>query len=224
MKNFFIQARKYGLLQHLKYLSNLSRVSVYLQADLDHLPPLKDVSPYYIRQMDFENENDISLWVDCVNDAYSEFGEHKLKDQDASSYLSHHLFMNVWGVFFIMNEKQVIGAITYGTYKENSKIGCVSRIAVKSDYKGKGLGKFIINYAFHHLRSKGIEYGQSIIGLKRKTSILTHMKCGFFPQYNRKYFVYDNQTRFFFIRWITFRRLKHLQKSFLVNTFANFIS
>jgi hypothetical protein len=72
--------------------------------------------------MDFENENDISLWVDCVNDAYSEFGEHKLKDQDASSYLSHHLFMNVWGVFFIMNEKQVIGAITYGTYKKIQKL------------------------------------------------------------------------------------------------------
>lgn len=197
---------------------------MYLQADLSFLPPLKIKPPYYTRKMDMEDDNDMRLWIETVNDAYSEFGEKEISFKDGQNYLSNHLFMNVWDVYFMMNGDEQIGAITIGTYKENKRIGCVSRIAIKSKYKGKGLGKQIIAFAYHHLYENGIKFGQSIIGLKRTASIITHMKCGFYPQFFKKYYVYDNQQRFFFIRLITLIRLLKLYTKYLNHTSKNFLS
>ncbi len=206
---------KYTIQQHIRYLSNYNRVSVYVQANLEHLPPLKDISPLYVREMKMNDENDLQKWVDIINDAYSEFDEETIDVEKSVNYLKDHQFMNVDAVYFIIDGNEPVGSITCGTYKSNDKIACCSRIAIKSNYKGRGLGKYIICYGYTKLRDRGINYGQSIIMVKRIKSILIHFDCGFIPQFKKKYKVFNNQKRFIFVKVFTLMKVKKLYKSYL---------
>jgi L-amino acid N-acyltransferase YncA len=222
MKGFLKNIQKYGLKQHLSYLSNYDRVNVYVQADLLHLPVFADISPLQVRNMVINEPNDIESWTDVINDAYEEFGESKISVENAKNYLANHLFMNVKGVVLIVDNDLVIGATTYGTYIENPKIGCVSRIAIRSSYKGKGLGKYIITKAYMNLRENGIRYGQSIINVKRKASIITHFKCGFVPQFDSRHKIFKNQQRFYYINLRVNSEISSLYNNYLQDLFCNF--
>lgn len=45
-----------------------------------------------------------------------------------------------------MDGEKPIATISIGTFKDNEKIGGDARIAVKKDYKGMGIGSFLINF------------------------------------------------------------------------------
>lgn len=200
---------KYTIWQNFKYQLNYSRTIVHLHANLDNIPKLQDISPFYVREMDVQNENDLRHWSEIVSNAYQ---DGVYDSESVHQHFNNHLFLKIIKTYFVMDGDLPIGTISIGSYKTNPNVGGDARIAVKRNYQGLGLGKYLILLGFHRLREMGIRNGESIISIKREKSILLHFHCCFVPQFNRNYIHYQKQKRFLLIRWLVNFKLKYLYK------------
>lgn len=209
--NHIERIKTYGFFSHLRYVFNFNicRIVVNLQADLTKLPPLKFPIGYSVREMNTKNPEDITEWIRIVNEAYPDAVE---SENSFQRHLCNHSFLKVEKIFFLNMNGKPIGTITTGRYIKNPSIGGDARIAVLPSEQGKGLGLFIINYAFHYLRDLGIDNAESVITLKRIQSILLHLKCGFHPQFDRDKIHFDMQKRMWPVRWIAYSKLIKVMK------------
>ena len=213
---------KYGIIQHLKYILNYRKTVVHLQADLKYLPFIKDFEPFYVKEIDINNKvEELKNWVEIVNDAYDDI---VFDVTSAKKHINEHLFLNITNIYFVKDGNNPIATISIGTYKNNYKIGGDARIAVKKSHQGMGLGEKLILFGFNKLKEKGIKYGESIISIPRKKSLMLHFKCGFFPQYCRKYVQYKKQKRFFVIRLLVNENVRLLYRQYRIGLFNKIIS
>ncbi len=206
-------------LYKLRYIlyTNIDDKLCYLQADLDSIHRLPDINPFYVRDLDINNETDVSSWVNIVNAAYSIYGgELPYTLEKAKDQLVNHLFLLDTKTFFVIDGDQPIATVTAGVFKNNPHVGSIARLAVKPEYQGKGLGKFIILYGYHWLRSEGIRYGESLISSKRDRSIMVHLSCGFRPQLNMGEITWKGgeQNTNYIQRWRLNRKLDKLSAEF----------
>ncbi len=203
---------KYGIWQNIKYRLNYNKCVAHLQADLSLIPKPENILPLYVREMDTSSETDLRHWASIVTEAYDD----KIYDSnDARRHFEDHLFLNISNVYFVMDENEPVGTISIGTYKTNNKIGGDARIAIRKEYQGRGLGKFVIAYGYSELFKQGIKYGESVISIPRSKSILLHFQCGFFPQLQKRHFIFSSQKRYWIIWYIVNRKLKDLYRSYL---------
>jgi GNAT superfamily N-acetyltransferase len=211
----------FSLWQNIKYRCNYDRTIVHLQADLGHLPSPSAIDPFHTREMDMESADDLQLWVEIVNEAYDD-GPYDLAA--ARKHIHEHLFLNISNIYFVVDGETPVGTISIGTYKANANVGGDAKIAVKKDYQGHGLGTYMILYGFGEMRKHGLRYAESIISIRRDTSIAIHFRCGFLPQYGRKYCQYKNQRRFFFIRMFVNLKLRRLYKHYRDKLSSHFLA
>ncbi len=192
--NHLERIKTYGFYTHIRYIFNfnVSGIVVNLQADLSKLPPLKYPPEFSVQEMDTDNPEEIGLWIQIVNEAYSDACENY---ESFQRHLYRHPFLEVEKIFFFTSNNKPVGTITTGRYRKNRTVGGDAWIAVLPSEQGNGLVFFSINYAFHYLKCLGIEKGESVITLKRKQSILLHMKCGFKPLFDRTKVLFDIQKR-----------------------------
>ena len=211
---------KYGIIQHLKYLLNYSRTVIFLQLDLSHLPSEIDTYPYTIKEIDLNSNEDIELWLDVVNNSYDDI---KYNFSEAKEHLSKHHFLKFNKIFLLKEGKIPIATYGIGTYKNNPSIGGSNRLAVRKEYQGKGIGRLIFLYGLNKFKEIDIKYVEHIISIPRTASILLHFKCGFIPQYNRKYVQYKKQKRFFVIRLLVNYKLKKIYKKYIDSLGSDFL-
>lgn len=212
---------KYSIWQNIKYRSNYSKCIVHLQADLELIPLPKDIFPLYVKELDVNNESDLKKWSEIVTDAY---GDAVYDISSAKQHIHNHLFLKITNVYFVMDGAEPVATISIGRYKNNPEVGGDARIAVSKNYQGRGLGKFVIAYGYTKLREQGVRLGESIISVPRKQSILLHYQCGFFPQYNKKYFQYSVQKRYWFVHYRVNKELKKLYKEYISSLSEKFIN
>lgn len=211
--NHLDRIKQYGLKSHLNYMFNfnLSRFCISMQADLEHLPPLEFPKGYAVREMDVNDEQEIKTWLYIVNTAYTDAEE---TSETFQKHLHNHSFLTNQKVFFIYKEndvKNVIGTVSVGIFKSNAEWGGDSRIAILPSERGKGLGFFAVNYAFHYLfENMKTCKGESVISFHRNQSLVLHYKCGFKPQFDRKKLNFDTQKRMWPIRQIAKMRVNNL--------------
>lgn len=136
----------------------------------------------------------------------------------------HPIFENGRTVLFMKGATPCATA-SFGGYKSNPKVGGGYRIGVHNNYKGNGLGRMCVEYAYSRLADQGFRLGESIITIKRVPSLLLHFSLGFEPRYDMRYVTYKNNLKYInFIQRIrlTYLLYKHhkqyknkLKKSFL---------
>lgn len=170
--------------------------------------------------MDFESADDLSSWVDIVNDAYA---EEPYDISAARKHIQHHLFLQVAATYFVMHEQKPVATISVGTYKDNRTVGGDARLAVLTKYQGHGLGQYLIHYGFGQLRERQVRYGESIISIRRDASIRLHFRCGFLPQYRRRYQQYKGQRRSHIIYAIVNLKLWMLYRAYRADLAARFL-
>ena len=207
------QIKLYGLKSHLQYIFNfnINRIVIHLHAKLFNLPSLKLIPGYTVRELQIYDHEDQQNWIRIVNAAYPDANE------DINTFRKHlfnHPFLNITNIFFILKENQPVGTTSIGLFKKNPQIGGDARIAILPSERSKGLGFFLINFGFHYLQDNGIDFGESIITLKREQSISLHFKCGFIPQYNRKRYHFDIQKRMWPTRLIAKLKVKKLYSNY----------
>lgn len=205
--------KKYGVLTHLRYIFNfnVSRIVVNMHADLKELPPLTCPAGYAVREMDADDPEEIAAWISLVNQAYPD------ADETPETFLKHrdrHAFLDAPKIFFVTKDARIVATFTAGLYRSNPEYGGDSRIAVLPTERGKGIGIFCINYAFHFLRNQGAGKGESVIMIRRTQSLLLHFRCGFRPEFDRRKVMFNPQRRMWPARWIARRRVERLHAQF----------
>jgi GNAT superfamily N-acetyltransferase len=211
--NHLERIKTYGFFTHLRYVFNynVSGIVVNLQADLSKLPPLKYPPGYSVREMDTTNVKDIAAWIRIVNEAYPDASEN---ENTFHKLLHSHPFLAIEKIFFITGNDRPVGTVTTGRYRKNRNVGGDARLAVLLTEQGKGLGFFAINYAFHYLKSQGINQGETVITLKRKQSIALHIKCGFKLQPDREKVMFDIQKRMWPARLLAKRKVINIYRRY----------
>lgn len=212
--NHIAAIRKYGLLSHLKYVFNfnVSRILINSQMDLSDLPELRYPDGYVVREMDVNNPDEINSWVRIINESYPDVFE----DFDSfQRHLHNHVFLTDCKVFLLVRDGKPVGTITAGLYRKDSSVGGAARVAVLPSERGRGLGFFLLSYAYHYLRAQGIKRGETIAAIKREKSILNHFQCGFKPQFDRSKVMFDAQRRMWPARLIAERKAKKLYEDYL---------
>ena len=98
-----------------------------------------------------------------------------------------------------------------GGYKQNNKVGGDYRIGVHNDYKGNGIGRMCVEYAFSRLAEQGFRIGESIIEIKRIPSLLLHFSLGFEPQYDMRFTALNTKRNInYYLRFIQRKRISGL--------------
>ena len=203
------------------YRLNYDRTIVHLQTDLRNIGLNKDISPFITREMNYDSEEELIQWAEIVNDAYDDGGKYDL--EYAKNHLNNHLFLKTTNVYLVFDGVKPIGTISIGVYKENPKIGGAVRLAVRKDYQGYGIGKYLHLYGFVKLREKGFYYIESILTITREQSMRMNFSYGFVPQFNRKFISYKGQKRYAIVRFLVNRNLKKQYKKYLLEVSEKFL-
>lgn len=156
---------------------------VVMQADLNIIPMLYDLKGFEIRPINPNDEEEVKKWIEVVNNAYD---DSKYDIETARRLLKNHHFIENIETFMIFQNENPCAAISFGNFRENKDAGGVFRIAVSKKYQNKGLGKYVILYAYNKLKERGKTVGESIISSHRTKSILVHISIGFEQQTDYK--------------------------------------
>jgi GNAT superfamily N-acetyltransferase len=207
-----LNIKKYGLIAHLRYLFNYDKTVVFAQVDLTRLMDLPDMTPYSVRELDFNCEHDLATWAHIINVAYE---EEQYDVAQAKKKLQQHEYLNVRKVYLLYDGERCIGTVSSANFKSNPKIASGCRFAVLQEYRGKGIGKLLYLMIMHALRKEGFSQLESTMAIKREASFILKFKLGFYPQFNRKYVQFKSQRRFFVVRWIADYHLYRLWRNHL---------
>lgn len=145
-----------------------------------------------VKLVDYNSESDLREWCDVMNNSYDDcfFDETKAKQ-----FLIHHpLFQANKTVLFCSNTIPC-ASVSWGGYRQNSKVGGDFRIGVKSEFQGCGLGRMCVEYAYARLADEGYKFGESIITIKRIPSLMLHFSLGFVPRYDTKYVTHKDNLK-----------------------------
>ena len=74
-------------------------------------------------------------------------------------HLDDDVRRDVDGIFVLEDEGRIVGFIS--TWCDlTAGIGHIPNLVLVSDYRGRGLGRMLINYAFEHFRTRGLSHAK----------------------------------------------------------------
>ena len=146
-----------------------------------------------IKYIDYDLNSDLQQWCDVINNSYDDC----FYDIDkARNFLTNHpIFQNGRTVLF-MKGSIPCATVSWGGYKSNPVVGGDYRIGVHNHFKGHGLGRMCIEYAYSRLADEGFRFGESIITIKRVPSLMLHFSLGFEPRYDMRFVTYKDNLKY----------------------------
>ncbi len=186
-------------------LDRLNSVPVLLSKDFQTLPPIGDISPFYVKEMNMNSQEDVRKWLETHNDAF----ERTWGPDQFQRNVLNHAYFDIDSTFFLMHGSEAAGAGSIGVFRKNRDVGVMHYLQVKKTYQGRGLGKYMVQYRHQRLRERGIEHCETEMSLRQKISILIHFDNGFRPKYKLDYWNAPNHA-FFPYRVFAHFRLRQL--------------
>ena len=126
----------------------------------------------------YKQVSDKMAWVECCkngllgDDADEATFDDCIKDAD---------FCNLeTDVFFLDYEGEHIGTVT-AIYHPDKNCGQVHMVGIKTDFRGKGLGKYLNNMAVKKLSAQGVDYIYLTTDEWRKGAVKSYLSAGFVP-------------------------------------------
>ena len=120
-----------------------------------------------VRNIDYDSDQDLQQWCDVINNSYDDCFFDIPK---ARQFLKNHILFENGKTVIFFNNTNPCATVSWGRYKRNPKVGGDYRIGVRNDYKGKGIGRMCVEYAYSRLAEQGFHIGESVIEIKRTTS------------------------------------------------------
>lgn len=161
-----------------------------------------------VKNIDYGSDSDLQQWCDIINNSYDDcfFDIPKAKQ-----FLNNHILFEDGKTVLFMDGPVPCATVSWGRYKRNPKVGGDFRIGVHNNYKGNGLGRMCVEYAFSRLAEEGIRLGESIITIKRVPSLLLHFSLGFEPQYDTRFTILSTKRNLkYYLYYIQRKRISHL--------------
>lgn len=166
-----------------------------LQADLSELMPVADnFNGCSVKELTI-NSPMFDKYLAFINAMYEEKIYTK---KELIQLLSNHYWLRDVKTYVLINKSnQIVSTISTGKYKNNEKWGGVFKFATDKNKRKQGLGLYMLRYGYGRLKTDGCSYGESIVSFRKNRipSLMTHFKCGFIPQMDRKLVVYELVNR-----------------------------
>lgn len=135
------------------------------------LPEGYSFSPY-------GGEQDIPHWLECCRNGLVE------DDADAEIFhekITHHEDTDPFSCLFFLDYKgEHIGTAT-AIYHPKENIGELHMVGIRSDFRGKGLVKYINNRAILMLTQKNIDYIYLKTNEWRENAVRSYISAGYLP-------------------------------------------
>lgn len=180
--------KKYGLINHLKYLFDLKHVIIKQHFDLDYCPPFLPKKEFIVKEISIKDRSLMEEWCDIINTAFAFKTPYDY--ESGLKYINNHPYKVIKKIFLIYNNDKPIATISIGHYRANQNVACAARLAVKKNMQGKGLGKYLVLFSIEEMRKLGYKYYEETFNFKRDYSIKLYIKCGGFPQFNQSLLVF----------------------------------
>ena len=126
----------------------------------------------------YQTEADKLAWVECCknglvgDDATAAAFDNSITDNENISLTDD--------VFFLDHNGEHIGTVTAFVIKERS-VGDVHMVGIRTDYRGRGLSKYMLSAALNHLKNKGVRYALLTTDEWRKGAVKSYLTAGFLP-------------------------------------------
>lgn len=183
------------LLKNFKIVDSVYWKYIYcpavLQMNLSDLKPVSDTfNDYRIKELYLDSPM-FDEYLSFINIMYE---EKIYKKEELIQLLSNHYWLkNVKTYVLINNANRIVATISTGIYKNNASWGGIFKFTTDKSMRKQGWGLYMLRYGYGKLKEKGCLYGESIVSFRktRIPSLMTHFKCGFKPQTNRKLVQYE---------------------------------
>ena len=179
-----------------------------LQMKLAELEPVSDkYNGYKIKELTYDSPM-FDEFLSFINVMYE---EKIYKKEELIQLLSNHYWLKDVKTYVLINNlDHIVSTISIGVYQNNEDWGGIFKFATDKSMRKQGLGLYMLRYGYGKLRDSGCSYGESIVSFRnsRIPSLMTHFKCGFTPQTNRKLAQYKMISReggvkhWFTRRWV----------------------
>lgn len=126
----------------------------------------------------YKDASDKAAWLECCKNG--------LIDDDADeevfdSRIERHDDINMYtDVFFLDFAGEHIGTVTAVCHKQGNW-GEVHMVGIRTDFRGKGLGKHLNHIAVKKLRDDGVAFIELTTDEWRKAAVKSYLSSGFLP-------------------------------------------
>lgn len=159
--------------------AELDGVLVCTRSDLVSLPRVELPPNVSIREMDTADASDRRAWLAVHNAAYG----HAWQENEFRAAVTEHRHIHVTHTFLLEADGEPVGVASIGHFRRNERVGAGHYLAVDPRAQRTGLGRVLVAYRYHELRSLGFDDCESQTHIGRTPSLLLHFDCGFHPKW-----------------------------------------
>ncbi len=129
--------------------------------------------------MDPSAASDLGQWMEIQSDAYggTDWGPAEFR-----RFVLDHPHVEVRHTWFAMDADQAVGVASAGVFRRNPEVGVGHMLAVRSAWRGRGVGMHLALHRYHALAAEGIRVFESETTPHHPASIRLHFACGFRPK------------------------------------------
>ncbi len=154
------------------------------QRSLDNLPPLWDISPLVVIEMDLTNEAHRTAWLNIIHKSFPPKGDSNWLPDIGTSIVWNPI-CDVRHTYFLMNGDQYIGVISEAVFRLNLFMGVPHYLGLDPAYQNKGLGKYLLLYSMHRMKAHGLHQCEGESTMEHQTALLIHFALGMTPKLTR---------------------------------------
>ena len=126
----------------------------------------------------YKTEADKLAWVECCkNGLVGDDADAAAFDNSITSNENIDLGDDV---FFLDYNGEHIGTVTGFVIPEHNA-GDVHMVGIRTDFRGRGLSKYMLAAVLKHLRAKGVDYALLTTDEWRKGAVKSYLTAGFLP-------------------------------------------
>lgn len=126
----------------------------------------------------YKDEKDKAAWVECCKNGL--VGDDATDAAFDDAILGRPDIIPTEDVFFIDYAGEHIGTVTAYVMKEEQK-GDMHMVGIRTDFRGKGLGKILCMICLQHLKDRDISCIELTTDEWRKAAVRSYLNAGFHP-------------------------------------------
>ena len=126
----------------------------------------------------YSGEADIEAWLACCRNGL--VGDDSGREAFDSSILSISDIIPERDVFFLEYKGELVGTTT-GFIIKDQNIGDLHMVGVRSDFRGKGLSKYLVAAALRHMASFSVRFVKLTTDEWRENAVRSYLNAGFKP-------------------------------------------
>ena len=126
----------------------------------------------------FDPAKDIHEWHNCILNGLCD----GISDEQAyqNEIINFHDIVPEEDIWFLDYNGEHIGTVTAFVYKE-SNIGDMHMVGIRTDFRGRGLAKYLSYITCKTLKAKGVRFISLTTGEGRKAALKSYLTAGFLP-------------------------------------------